>query len=672
MPRPATYTLVLNQLRPSNGEHHAGRPLTVAGIAADKVYDATIAATLNPANAVLLGLFGADSVTLVASGATGTFASKDVASNITVTLSGLALDGPQAGDYALAQPVTTTANITPAPVTVTGITANKVYDATTHATPNASQAALGGVFGGDTMTLITSALTGRFASKDVGNSILVVLSGLALGGPQAGDYVLKQPTTTKANITPAPLTVTEITANDKVYDGTTLATLNTSSAALAGVLGGDAVTLNTSAATGTFASKDVANNVTVTVSGLTLGGIKARDYLLTQPTTTANITPPAASAAYFAISAPGSAVAGAPVSFTITARDRFNNPAGAGYTGIIHFSSTDPLASLPADTVLVNGAGIFSVTFNSAGAQTISASDTVSTGITGSSNLIAVSVPATQFAVSAPATATAGAAFPVTVTAQDSSGHTAIGPGHYRHCATLTSTDGQALLPADTTLANGAGTFLVTLKTATGSPWTFTATDTLHPGITGTSGNIMVNPGAAGYFTLAVPAGTITTGSPVNVTVTAHDQFGNIATAYGGHIHFTSSDASAVLPPDSTLSSGTGSFSLTLNTAGSQTITASDTAACSNPGIMGTSGAITTRGLTVTSFTPTPTGFTATFSKPFLPGDITLYGIGQSTVQDVTLVGAHVGRDRRLAAPGPIEHKHHVQRNLQLAIVAEQ
>jgi hypothetical protein len=52
---------------------------------------------------------------------------------------------------------------------------------------------------------------------------------------------------------------------------------------------------------------------------------------------------------------------------------------------------------------------------------------------------------------------------------------------------------------------------------------------------------------------------------------------------------------------------------------------------------------VITPSLTVTSFTPTATGFTATFSKPFVAADLTEYGSDLSTVQDVTLVGAHSG-----------------------------
>ena len=202
--------------------------MTVSGItASNKVYDSTTAATLNTSSASLSGVYDGDSVTLSTSGASGTFASKDVANGITVTVSGLTISGAQAGDYTLAEP-TTTANITPATLTVSGITAaNKVYDGTTNATLNTGSASLSGVYSGDSVTLSASGATGAFASKDVANGITVTVSGLTISGAQAGDYTLAEPTTT-ANITAATLTVSGITASNKVYDSTTKATLSTS------------------------------------------------------------------------------------------------------------------------------------------------------------------------------------------------------------------------------------------------------------------------------------------------------------------------------------------------------------------------------------------------------------------------------------------------------------
>ena len=88
----------------------------------------------------------------------------------------------------------------------------------------------------------------------------------------------------------AGLTVSGITASNKVYDAKTTATLNIKSAAVVGVMSGDTVTLSTSSAKGTFANKNVGNGKTVTVSGLTISGASSGNYTLTQPTTTASIT----------------------------------------------------------------------------------------------------------------------------------------------------------------------------------------------------------------------------------------------------------------------------------------------------------------------------------------------------------------------------------------------
>ncbi|MGA3882053.1 hypothetical protein ACPCYY_19660, partial [Bacillus pumilus] len=57
-----------------------------------------------------------------------------------------------------------------------------------------------------------------------------------------------------------------------------------------------------------------------------------------------------------------------------------------GYTGTVHFTSTDGIAVLPADTTLTNGVGTFSETLDTAGSQTITATDTAHGAITGTSN----------------------------------------------------------------------------------------------------------------------------------------------------------------------------------------------------------------------------------------------------------------------------------------------
>jgi len=95
---------------------------------------------------------------------------------------------------------------------------------------------------------------------------------------------------------------------------------------------------------------------------------------------------------HFAVSAPASATAGSAITFTVTALDASNNIAG-GYSGMIHFTSSDDTALLPADAPLVNGTGTFSAILGKGGKQTITATDSATPSLTGTSNRIATDGP---------------------------------------------------------------------------------------------------------------------------------------------------------------------------------------------------------------------------------------------------------------------------------------
>ncbi|WP_296268084.1 YDG domain-containing protein, partial [Pseudomonas sp. UBA6562] len=97
----------------------------------------------------------------------------------------------------------------------------------------------------------------------------------------AGNYTLVQPSNLTADITKANLAVTGVATVDKVYDGTTAATLN--GTAQVNVFGNDAVALS-GTGTAAFADKNVGTGKAVTVSGYSLGGADAGNYNLLQPT----------------------------------------------------------------------------------------------------------------------------------------------------------------------------------------------------------------------------------------------------------------------------------------------------------------------------------------------------------------------------------------------------
>lgn len=261
-------------------------PLTGTFTASDKVYDGTLTANVTARN--LTGVVGGDDVQLT--GGTATFGTKEKGTSKTVTLAGATLAGTQAANYTLSTVSTTTANITAKALTVTGVTAaNKAYDGNTTATPAFGAAALSGVVVTDTATLVTSGATATFADKTVGTGKTVTVAGLTLAGTDAGNYSLTQPTTT-ASITAKTLTVANARALDKIYDGSTVATLNFATAQLTGVLAGETVTLVSAGATGAFADANAGEGKAVTVSGLSLGGTDAAGYTLTPPALTATIS----------------------------------------------------------------------------------------------------------------------------------------------------------------------------------------------------------------------------------------------------------------------------------------------------------------------------------------------------------------------------------------------
>ena len=181
---------------------------------------------------------------------------------------------------------------------------------------------------------------------------------------------------------------------------------------------------------------------------------------------------------------------------------------------------------------------------------------------------------ATKLVVNAPATATAGSPFSITVAAEDSSGYTA---GGYNGTVTLSSSAGADLMPTSVAVANGMATVPVTL-TATGNQ-TLTASATGLAG--GISGTIAVATGPLGEFIVSVIGNTtIPAGTGFLVSIQAADASGNPITNYSGPAAVTVSTtpaSSASNFPTSIMmgSNGLGLFLGTLQQVGSYTITAS-------------------------------------------------------------------------------------------------
>ncbi len=252
--------------------------ITGSFTADNKEYDGNTSATV--LTRALSGTIMGDVVSLT--GGTATFADKNVGMGKTVTLTGASLSGLDAGNYVLDSVATTTANITALHITGSFTADNKVYDGNNSAT--VLTRSLSGTITGDVVSLTGG--TATFSDKNVGTGKTVTLTGANLGGTDAGNYVLDSVATTTADITVLHITGT-FTADSKVYDGNASATVLMRS--LVGAIGGDAVSLT--GGTASFDDKNVGTGKVVTLTGASLSGLDAGNYVLDSvATATADIT----------------------------------------------------------------------------------------------------------------------------------------------------------------------------------------------------------------------------------------------------------------------------------------------------------------------------------------------------------------------------------------------
>jgi hypothetical protein len=338
------------------------------------------------------------------------------------------------------------------------------------------------------------------------------------------------------------------------------------------------------------------NAVTLRTAGsVTIGIIDTvNPTLRTSGTTNVN---PAATAALVLVPASANVVTNLPFGVTVRAIDAFGNTT-PNYRGTIRFTSSDVGAGviLPANYPFApadNGVHTFpdAVSLVTAGARTVTATDTAVAAITGTGNVtVGAPVLSRLRVVTSVNTTTAGVAFSVTVTAQDALRSTIT---NYEGTIRFTSSDpnvAMRMLPANYKFMpgdRGVHTFNGVVL-ATSGLQTITATDTVMAAVLG-SASVTVNPALASRLVVtpaAGPAGMVLLGVPAAFTVTARDRFGNIATGYRGIVQITSNDGMATLPMNTMFTASDqgvhtffGSSAIIFGTAGARTITATDAAA---------------------------------------------------------------------------------------------
>ena len=295
----------------------------------------------------------------------------------------------------------------------------------------------------------------------------------------------------------------------------------------------------------------------------------------------------------------------------MTVLDEVGNVA-PGYTGTVVFTASDGSATTPSSYTFVGadaGVHVFvdGVTFETAGEHNVTVTDVLEGTITGSQTGITVQ-PAGAATLSVTGIAdpvTAGAASDMTLTVLDPFGDVATG---YTGTVTFTSSDGPATLPANYTFTGG-----VTFETV--GEQSVTATDIAAGSITGSQVSITVEPSGAESLSVMGIIDPIRSGVALDVTVTALDPFGNVATGYLGTVAFTSSDGSALLPTNYAFTgadNGVHVFvdGVTLVTQGDQSVTVTDVAV----------GTITGGQVDITVEPPAPTSLAFDFEGGTLDG----------------------------------------------------
>ncbi|AMP99577.1 Ig family protein [Pedobacter cryoconitis] len=279
----ANYTLSTTSLT-APGTITAATIIPVLAGIITKVYDGNTTAALTGTNYSFTGNIGADVVALN-NPVTGAYDLKE-AGNRTVSVSGIALTGTDAGNYTLS----TTSLTAPGTITAATIipllagTITKVYDGNTTAALTGANYSFTGNVGADVVAL-NNPVTGAYDLKEAGNRTVSV-NGIALTGTDAGNYTLSTTSlTAPGTITAATIVPVLAGTITKVYDGNTTAALTGANYSFTGNVGADVVAI-TNPATGTYDLKE-AGNRTVSVNGITLTGTDAGNYILSTTSLTA-------------------------------------------------------------------------------------------------------------------------------------------------------------------------------------------------------------------------------------------------------------------------------------------------------------------------------------------------------------------------------------------------
>ncbi len=248
---------------------------TSNGSVEDKGYDGTTVATIKTTPA-LSGVVGEDKVSVEPGSVS--FADKNAGENKAIVVSGYGITGADVANYHVPkeQPTFEDAEIKPVQLTwsTSGTVSDKIYNGTEEATQKTAPT-LEGIVGKEDVVVKVGDVA--FKSADAGTHQIVVTDYTA-EGEDIGNYLLpiNQPTFRDGSIQPKQLTWTlNGSVEDKVYDGTTVATIQTTPT-LSGIVGEDKVSVETGSVS--FADKNAGENKAIVVSGYGITGADIANY----------------------------------------------------------------------------------------------------------------------------------------------------------------------------------------------------------------------------------------------------------------------------------------------------------------------------------------------------------------------------------------------------------
>jgi filamentous hemagglutinin family protein len=248
----------------------------VFATANDKVYDGTVAATARFRSDPTVG--GTKAVVL--NGGTVSFADRNAGGAKTVNFNGFTISGADSAAYALfAGSGTSTAAITPAPLTVTAQTDTKAYDGTTNSAVLPLITA-GTLQTGDT----TTAFLQTFNNANAGAGKTLTPSGIVNDGNSGANYAYTFVVNNTGVITPRAVNL----GGNRSYDGG--ANIAAGMLTIGSLVGGETLSLT---GTGSVASRNAGLAKPLTLGTLALGNGtgQASNYTLTGGLHTAGITP---------------------------------------------------------------------------------------------------------------------------------------------------------------------------------------------------------------------------------------------------------------------------------------------------------------------------------------------------------------------------------------------